>query len=97
MRRVLMMAAPIVLAVGLIVPFSVEQSTPAPVSGRTDPAVITCSDMCPMIYEPVNCALSDGVTRAFSNNCAARSYACEHELQTVGCVARRGSVGNSPV
>jgi hypothetical protein len=47
--------------------------------------------MCPMIYEPVICALSDGVTRTFSNDCVARVYACDHNLRIIGCVARRAT------
>ncbi|HEY7482850.1 MAG TPA: hypothetical protein VH912_00180 [Streptosporangiaceae bacterium] len=45
-----------------------------------------------MIYDPVTCVFSDGVTRTFGNDCVARNYACEHGLRIIGCVARRGSV-----
>jgi hypothetical protein len=41
-----------------------------------------------MIYEPVICLLSDGVMRTFSNDCVARSYACDHDLEIIGCVPR---------
>jgi hypothetical protein len=86
MRRVLMLVGPIVLAVGLTVPGSAAEPPPSPIS---EPPVSSCSGMCPMIYEPVTCELSDGVTRSFSNDCVARAYACDHELRIVGCVARQ--------
>jgi hypothetical protein len=84
MRRVLMLVGSIVLSVGLTVPGSAAEPLPEP-AGK--PPVASCSSMCPMIYEPVICELSDGVTRSFSNDCVARSYACDRELRIVGCVA----------
>jgi hypothetical protein len=86
MRRVLILVGPIVLAVGLTVPGSAAEPPPGPAA---DPPVSSCSSMCPMIYEPVMCELSDGVTRSFSNDCVARAYACDHDLRIVGCVARQ--------
>jgi L-aminopeptidase/D-esterase-like protein len=86
MRRVLMLVGPIVLAVGLAVPGSAAEPLPRP---EAEPPVSSCSGMCPMIYEPVICELSDGVTRSFSNDCVARAYACDRELRIVGCVARQ--------
>ncbi|HZB29537.1 MAG TPA: hypothetical protein VE465_05170 [Streptosporangiaceae bacterium] len=84
MRRVLMLVGPTVLAVGLIVPGSAAGSPPDPAA---QPPVSSCSGMCPMIYEPVVCELSDGVTRSFSNDCVARAYACDRALHIVGCAA----------
>lgn len=84
MRRVLMLVGPIVLAVGLSVPGSAAEPPPGP---TPEAPSSSCSGMCPMIYEPVVCRLSDGVTRTFSNDCVARAYACEHGLRIVGCVA----------
>jgi hypothetical protein len=86
MRRVLMLVGPIVLTVGLTVPGSAAEPPPGPAA---EPPVSSCSGMCPMIYEPVICELSDGVTRSFSNDCVARAYACHHDLRIVGCVARQ--------
>lgn len=86
MRRVLILAGPIVLAVGLTVPGSAAEPPPGPAA---EPPASSCSGMCPMIYEPVACAFSDGVTRSFSNDRVARSYACDHDLRIVGCVARQ--------
>jgi hypothetical protein len=88
MRRVLMLAGPIVLAVGLTVPGSAAEPAPGP---PPEPVVSSCTGMCPMIYEPVMCELSDGVTRTFSNDCVARDYACDHSLRIIGCVARQGT------
>ena len=85
MRRVLILVGPIVLAVGLTVPGSAAAPPPGPAA---EP-VSSCAGMCPMIYEPVICELSDGVTRSFSNDCVARAYACDHDLRIVGCVARQ--------
>jgi hypothetical protein len=86
MRRVLMLVGPIVLAVGLTVPGSAAEPPPGPTA---EPPSSSCSGMCPMVYEPVMCEFSDGVTRSFSNDCVARTYACEHDLRIVGCVARQ--------
>jgi hypothetical protein len=88
MRRVLMLVGPIVLAVGLTVPGSAAEPAPRP---KHQPIVSSCAAMCPMIYEPVVCSLSDGVTRSFSNDCVARAYACDHSLRIVGCVARQSA------
>jgi hypothetical protein len=84
MRRVLMLAAPTVLALSLTVPVAAADHTPEPSA--------TCSNFCTMIYEPVTCELSNGETRTFSNNCEAEGYACQHGLEVIGCVARRGSI-----
>jgi hypothetical protein len=86
MRRVLMLAGPIVLAVGLTVPGSAADPV---LRAMPQPIVSSCAVMCPMIYEPVVCSLSDGVSRTFSNDCVARAYACDHSLRIIGCVARR--------
>ncbi|HEU5159640.1 MAG TPA: hypothetical protein VFU43_21785 [Streptosporangiaceae bacterium] len=86
MRRVLMLVGPTLLAVGLTVPGSAAEPPPGP---TPEPPVRSCSTMCPMIFEPVVCAFSDGVTRTFSNDCVARAYACAHELRIIGCVARQ--------
>jgi hypothetical protein len=90
MRRVLMLAGPVALAMGLTVSGSAAQPVPSPVPS-SGPVVSSCTDMCPMIYEPVICELSDGVTRTFSNDCVARAYACAHELRIIGCLARSAS------
>jgi hypothetical protein len=84
MRRVLMLAGPIILAVSLAVPGSAAVPPPGP---ATEPPASGCSEMCLMIYEPVRCRLSDGATRSFSNDCVARAYACGHGLRIIGCVA----------
>ena len=94
MRRVLMLVGPAVLAVGLTIPGSAARpapaSAPGPAASASSGSVVSaCADMCPMIYEPVVCELSDGVTRTFSNDCVARTYACDHNLRIIGCVARR--------
>jgi hypothetical protein len=86
MRRVLMLVGPVVLAVGLTVPGSAAEPPPGPAAEPPSP---TCSDMCPMVYEPVACEFSDGVTRSFSNDCVARAYACKYGLRIIGCVARQ--------
>ncbi len=88
MRRVLMLVGPIVLAVGLTVPGSAAEPTAGP---TPEPIVSSCAGMCPMIYEPVVCSLSDGVTRTFSNDCVARAYACDYNLRIIGCVARQAT------
>jgi hypothetical protein len=85
MRRVLMLVGPIVLVAGLTVPGWAAEGPPRPTAEPPS----SCSGMCPMIYEPVACQLSDGVTRSFSNDCVARAYACDHDLRIVGCVARQ--------
>jgi hypothetical protein len=98
MRRVLMLAAPIVLALSLTTPVSAAEPTPGPEAGARaeSPAkpATTCSNFCTMIYDPVTCELSNGETRTFGNDCEADRYACEQGLRVIGCVARRGSVAS---
>jgi hypothetical protein len=86
MRRVLTLAAPIALVMGLAVP-AMAAAAPRPAGAAAPPS---CSDMCLMMYAPVTCSYSDGVTRTFDNDCAARRYACEHGLRIIGC---RGAAG----
>jgi len=46
---------------------------------------VTCSDMCPAIYAPVTCKMSDGTVRRFENRCRAEVFACKHGLKIVSC------------
>lgn len=44
-----------------------------------------CATVCPQVYQPVTCKLSDGSTRTFGNRCEAGVYACRHKLKIVSC------------
>ena len=89
MRRVLMVTGPMALLVSLAIPGSAaHRPSPADPTPPAGAVVSSCAAMCPMIYEPVICLLSDGVMRTFSNDCVARSYACDHDLEIIGCVPR---------
>jgi hypothetical protein len=47
---------------------------------------VTCPDMCPAVYDPVTCTMSDGTVLTFGNRCEAGVYACKHHLKIVSCV-----------
>jgi len=46
---------------------------------------VTCSDICPDVYDPVTCEMSDGTVRTFGNSCEAGVFACQHRLKIVSC------------
>ena len=90
MRRILLFAAPTILALGLIFPASAVHAA-EPVAM---PPQSFCPDVCPMIYAPVTCLYSDGTVRTLDNICVAVRYACKHDLRIIGCVPRRGAAGD---
>jgi hypothetical protein len=46
---------------------------------------VTCPSMCPDVYKPVTCKMSDGTVRTFGNRCEAGVFACRHRLTIVSC------------
>jgi hypothetical protein len=46
---------------------------------------VKCPSVCPQIYQPVTCKMSDGSVRTFGNRCFADVYACQHELKIISC------------
>lgn len=71
-----------VLAAGAV---ALTGSATAASSPAREIAKLECPQLCPTIYQPVTCELSDGSTMTFSNRCYATSYACNHGLTIVSC------------
>jgi hypothetical protein len=46
---------------------------------------VNCTDVCPAIFQPVTCKMSNGQVLTFSNSCEAGVYACKHKLKIVSC------------
>ena len=59
--------------------------TQATASTAREITKVNCSYMCPDIYLPVTCHLSDGSTMTFANGCYAGRYACLHGLTIISC------------
>jgi hypothetical protein len=46
---------------------------------------VDCPTVCPEIYQPVTCEMSDGSIHTFGNRCFADVYACQHKLKIISC------------
>jgi hypothetical protein len=46
---------------------------------------VKCPSVCPFIFQPVTCKMSNGTVRTFSNRCFAGVYACQHYLTIISC------------
>jgi hypothetical protein len=44
---------------------------------------VACTEVCPAIFKPVTCKLSDGRVLTFGNSCEAGVFACQHKLTIV--------------
>jgi hypothetical protein len=60
--------------------------TSAASSSTPQTTSITCTDVCPAIFQPVRCKMSDGRVRTFGNFCEANVFACTHGLKIIRCV-----------
>ena len=67
-------------AVGLMGPAAAGSSTVREVKR---PA---CPSVCPAVYQPVTCKLSNGRTMTFGNRCEAGVYACRKGVKIISCV-----------
>ena len=47
---------------------------------------VQCPELCPTVYDPVICVMSNGSLRQFGNACEAAVYACKHPGKIIGCV-----------
>ena len=62
-------------------------------SGLTSPASSSeqqaskgdCRELCPTIYRPVKCKMSDGKNYTFGNQCEAERFACQNKLEIISC------------
>jgi len=70
------------LAAGAIGLAGAASAASAPAREITD---VDCPSVCPQIYQPVTCTMSDGSVAKFGNRCFADVYACEHQLTIVSC------------
>jgi hypothetical protein len=46
---------------------------------------VECPELCPAVYDPVICLMSNGSRRKFGNACEAAVYACKHPGEIIGC------------
>ena len=80
-NRIAMTSAALLAAGAIGVTGLARAASSADSKSRTEP----CPSICPKIYKPVICVMSDHSIRKFGNRCEANVYACKHRLTILAC------------
>jgi hypothetical protein len=71
----------------LVVAGAIGLTSAASAAPKPAPEVMSvkCPSVCPLVFWPVTCQLSDGSVRTFTNRCFAGVFACQRQLRVISC------------